>query len=234
MRTVTDDIRNKYKSLFNKYVTEYGSLYDEKALEFIKAHFLDEDFEYELDVDILSQVYQSIGVYDEYPDNKYNVFYNYMSERYDLNQHLLEVASGMYPSFAKKVASMQKCGSVTAIDPWSILEDVNGIKVIKAEFTRDTDLSDYDFIYAIRPCEALEEIIRAANKNDLEFCALACRCTHIPNRMLYGRSEVYYYEYIEYIREIIESTIPSDLEYTLDYVNGYREPIISTKRLNLK
>lgn len=233
MRIITDSMRQKYTRLFEEYVSKYGELYERDALEFIKDHFLGIDFECEMDIDILNQVYQSIGIFNEFPNNNYNKFYNLLSSRYDLNQHLLEVASGMFPAFARLVASKQRVGSVTAMDPDTIIDSIDGIKIIKAPLNSETDMTPYDFVYAISPCEALKEIIEVANKNDLEFCVLACGCTHLPKEMVSFRREVYYREYIDYIESIIKETIPSTLEYNIEYLSEFHTPVISTRRLNI-
>lgn len=230
MRIVSKSARIKYNKLLEEYISKYGSLYSESALDFIKQHFLDEEFNYGFDVDIVMQVYQETGVYNDFPDNKYTKFYNYLRERYDLNQHLLEVASGKFPSFAKVVASRQRVGSVTVMDSDTIIDELEGLKIIKENITRETDVSSYDLIYAISPCEALEEIIRVANKNNIEFCALACGCIHIPFSRPQWR-EIFYGEYIDYLESILESTIPENLNYHIDYIEGIATPVIRTKKL---
>lgn len=234
MRTVTAESRAKYSKLFEDYVKKYGSFYDKDALEFIKSNFLDVNFEWEIDIDILNQVYEEIGVFNEYTNNSYTNFYSLISERYNLNQNILEVASGMFPSFARMVTRKQIIGTVTVMDPDTIIDRIDGIKIIKNELKDDFDASDYGFIYALSPCEALKTIIEVANKHNIEFCVLACGCTHLPKELIKYRSAIQqYYDYLEYICEIIENTIPKEMEYKIEYLKGFKTPVISTKKLKL-
>ena len=232
MRFITNEHREKYLCLFEEYVDIYGKFYPKEALEYIKRHFLKTDFQYGFDVDIVAQVYQYLGIYNKFQDNKYKNFYDFLSSNYNLNQHLLEVASGMFPSFAQMVASKQCIGTVTAIDPDSIIDTLDGIKIIKEPLSPETDISKFDLLYAISPCEALKEIITSANKYEKEFCVLSCSCTHLPKELITYRREVFYGEYINYIESIIKETIPHNIEYKIEYTSKFNTPIISTKKRN--
>lgn len=229
------DSRQKFifQANFKEYLAKYGSLYRSQELEYIKDQFLGYYFEHDIFVDIMSQVYQETGVFDVVTDNIYNQFLQVLATRYDINQDILDVGCGYMPAFAKMVASHQESGSVTGVDKNLITTNFEDIKAIKAKFSLNFDVARYNLIYGLQPCEATPDMIRIANKNDKDLCILVCGCTHFNITPIWPVNEYLIYQrWIEYLEEIMKSTIPGNREYTFEDNYLYnRFPLITTKRL---
>ena len=116
MRHISPESIDKYTKRFELYMKKYGLLYEEREREFIKANFLNSYFAEGIDIDIMNQVYETIGLFDNYP-NLYKANLKYLMECYDINTDILEVGGGYVPAFAKKMNDEQKSGSVSVMDP---------------------------------------------------------------------------------------------------------------------
>ncbi len=217
----------QFTKAFNEYIEKYGDLYPKEALEYIKSHFLGDEFKNGIAVDIMSQIYEEIGVYEAVGNTIYSNYLEYLKKHYDINRHLLDVGCGFYPSFAKKVAASQTSGSVKAIDYDVITTDVPGITVERAEFDTDYDVSDIDFIYGLEPCEAVTDMIKSANAHNLDLCICMCGCTHFNISFRYNVYNTYRY-WLDYVIGVMESTLPDDRDYIMEYTNFIQYPIFRT------
>lgn len=221
-----------YRERLNEFLKDNEALYTQKELSYIKEQFLGYFFSYDLSMDIMDEVYQSTGVYDIVTHNIYSEFYTILTRYFDINRNLLEVACGRLASFAKIVANQQTNGSVTAIDPDLRIDSNEGITLIKRKFNFNQDLSNIDLIYAIRPCQSIINIIKLANANDIDLCVLLCKCIHFTERQLEKREGyVEYYDWVEYLEEVMKSTLPKNREFIIEQSEINRTPIFITKRL---
>ena len=66
MRHISPESIDKYSKRFELYMKKYGLLYEEREREFIKANFLNSYFAEGIDIDIMNQVYETIGLFDNY------------------------------------------------------------------------------------------------------------------------------------------------------------------------
>ena len=60
---------------------------------------------------------------------------NFINEKYGLNQDILEVGSGFFPTLAEKIDTYQQStnkGSITAIDPLLIPTSLGNVKLCKS------------------------------------------------------------------------------------------------------
>lgn len=227
MRTFSKEQVLEFTKSFNEYIEKYGSLYPTTALQYIKSRFLEDEFANGIAVDIMSQIYEEIGVYEAADNNLYSNYLKFLKEKYDIDRRLLDVGCGFFPAFSKKVANAQKSGSVKAIDYDVITTDVPGITVECGKFDENYDVSDIDFIFGLQPCEAVPEMIKSANKNDLDLCICMCGCTHFNNSSRYHINNVYSY-WLDYITSIMESTLPKSRNYKMEYTDFARHPIFRT------
>ncbi len=143
-----------------EYLKEYGHGYDSKALAFIRDNFLRyyHDFEH---IDILSQIYSHISALSDDRD-VYKKFMDFINEKYGLNQDILEVASGFFPTLAEKIDICQQSinkGSITAIDPFLIPTKLGNVKLCKSSFCGDMSLENYTLVTSMYPCESTVRII---------------------------------------------------------------------------
>lgn len=213
---------------FEEYIKQYGHLYSESTLMYIVDNFFDESFDRDMYADVLHQVYSMTGAYDNI-ENFYDSCIEDMKEIYDIeNGHLLDVGCGLMPAFAKRVSDRQTKGTVTAMDPDVIVTELGKVKIFKENFTMQTDVTKYDLVYGILPCEATLTMIKRANECDKDLYVQLCGCTHFPfsNPFMIQPLSMWY----DYVQSIMESTIPPNRKYEI-YLPSYMEyPVLRTKK----
>lgn len=219
-----EDISKLHNNL-KEYLDLYGEFYPEGAVDFIKKNFLSEKFFLE-DIDIMSQVYQLTGTYEMFPCNPYLNYLREMKKSFDLDRDLLEVGSGFYPAMAKIISDIQTKGSITAMDYDSVISELGKIRILKKYFTVDTDVSQYEMLYGIMPCEATIPMIYSANKNDKDLFIGLCGCTHFenPGSMPFITSQMWF----DYVESIVKKTLPKDRKYEMYSKNDIYYPMIKT------
>ncbi len=223
----------KYKEAFKEYLNKYGDLYPDYVYEFITHHFMGPELFCGIAIDVMSQIYEEVGVYEDYGRNLYQSFLEYMQTYYDIDRNLLDVGCGFFPSFSKKVASAQKSGSVKALDYDVITTDVPGITVEKVRFDTKYDISDIDMIYGLEPCEATADMIKVANAKDIDLCICMCGCTHLKNQPQLGYEMNSYRLWLDYIIQVMKSTLPKTRKYEMEYKDFHRYPIFRTYKKTL-
>lgn len=228
MIRLTDEDVLRVRKNFEEYIKLYGHLYSEETMEYIIDSFLDESFDMDMYADILHQVYSLTGAYDNI-ENFYDCCIEDMKEIYDIeNGHLLDVGCGIMPAFAKRVSDRQVNGSVTGMDPSVIVTELGKVKVFKENFTMQTDVSKYDLVYGILPCDATLTMIKRANECDKDLYIQLCGCTHFEfsNPFMVQPLGMWY----DYVQSVMESTIPANRKYEM-YLPSYMEyPVLRTKK----
>lgn len=216
-----------------EYLKEYGHGYDSKTLAFIRDNFLRyyHDFEH---IDILSQIYSHISALSDDRD-VYKKFMNFINEKYGLNQDILEVGSGFFPTLAEKIDTYQQSinkGSITAIDPLLIPTKLGNVKLCKSSFCGDMSLKNYTLVTSMYPCESTVRIIESANAQDKDFSLLTCGCTHFPDYELYYGGYSTVEDWQNYLYRLAKKTSKSDRIIDIDYLNDKEvtTPIISSRK----
>lgn len=217
MRHVSPEDITKYTKRFEEYMKVYGPLYMEPERDYIQTNFLNSFFVEGIDIDIMSQVYDTIGLLDNYP-NLYRANLNHLMEYYDINTDILEVGGGYVPTFAKKISDNQKSGSVSVIDPSLIVNKFGKVKLYKENFTDRTDVSDFKLLVGVQTCDATLPMIKSANKNNLDLYMMLCGCTHFEDVERY--SYVTYGMWLNYVEQIMKDTIPDNRSYSFDDIEG--------------
>lgn len=135
--------------------------------------------------DILSD--DNTVISDEYYDflrwlrhlpGRQEVFSKYIKRRYKSfrGKKVLEVGCGRT---ARLSSLLSRHFKMTAIDPQ--VESDNApkrVQIIQDFFTEDTDISEYDLVIALEPCDATEHIIRACLKAHKPFIVVLCGIAH--------------------------------------------------------
>lgn len=227
MPTLTDIEEKEYRQKFEDFLLKYGHLYKKRTQEYIKEKFLGEEFKAGNYIDIMSQIYEEIGLLSKYKRDLYSEYLNYMKKNFDINRNLLDVGCGHFPAFTKKVAASQSDGSVKGIDHHLITTDIDGITLECGTFNRSYNVTGIDMIYGLEPCEATIDMIRVANKNNLDLCLALCGDIHFP-LWISGIDQNDYLHWLAYLLTIMESTLPEDRGYELEYTDFFRYPIFRT------
>ena len=224
--------KKKIKEKFNVFVNEYESKSDEEAFKYIRDNFWKYRKSYDIP-DILIQVYSELGLYN----NKTNIYLNHLKKiksLFPIDCNILEIGGGMIPVFANILAHEQLKlgkGTVTVYDPMMslICSKYKNLKLIKEKFDHDMDISKYDLIIGILPCEASEEIIKSSCNNHKNFYLQMCGCTHFTQDqiMKYGLSDKAYHKYlIELASKLLNENIKVD---KIENKFGFDYPIIYKK-----
>ena len=215
MRHISPEDINKYTKLFDKYMKTFGPLHEEAEREYIKINFLNSYFAEGIDIDIMNQVYETIGLFDNYT-NLYSANLNHLMECYDINTDILEIGGGFVPAFAKKISEKQQSGSVSVMDPLLIVNQHGNLRLYKENFSDKTDVSNFKLLVGIEPCGATIPMIKSANKNDLDLYMMLCGCTHFED--VYRYTVITYESWLHYIEQIMKDTIPNNRNYVFDDV----------------
>lgn len=220
------------KQKIKEFIDRYGKLYPKETLEFI-LNTIDDDIERVSYYDVVRQIYSVLGII---PNNRdlYVQFVDYIHRTYGLERNILEIGGGLYPALAYHINQKQmhlEGGSITVYDNRLITEELDNIKLYKQEFTLKNDISNYDLIIGMMPCDATELIIRSAGANNKEFAVAMCGCVHL------NYPDYCYNDYIEYIQSLARDCVDNAHYAAINYFpeecnNPY--PIISSKRKILK
>lgn len=227
MSRITKEQEQIVKENFKEYIKQYGHLYPEEVKDFIVNNFFNESFEVDFYPDVMHQVYATTGAYD-YCENFYDMCIKEISKTYSLDQHILDVGCGFYPGFAERVGKLQHDGSITAMDYDLITTEHGNVKLIKSTFTENTDLTNFDLVLGIMPCEATIPMIKASNKQDKDLFIQLCGCTHFENINPYipVSLEMWYL----YLEHILEKTTSKDRIFEMYRPEWAQYPIIKTKK----
>lgn len=111
-------------------------------------------------------------------------FYKTFSEmlkKYDLLKgNCCEVASGEYPRLSEIVYPIieENHSNLTIYDPMLTIQKLGNAKLVKEEFTHETDISEVETLFGMFPCEATIPLVEKAIKEDKNLLVAFCDCNH--------------------------------------------------------
>ena len=230
------DRNTKLVSTFNKFKKKYQPLYPKRAWEFIENEFYRGMKSYRIP-DILMQVYSELGL-----TNKGSSFYKkhlqLIRSLFPLDGNILEVGSGYIPALANLIANEQLKigkGTITIYEP--LLVDMTpkypNMILNKKYFNKTVDVSQYDLIIGILPCEVTKTIIESACINKKDFYVALCGCVHIPDEIyyaLFGATELYQQDIIEKTQALVSEHNNGILEITKLKNSQIPYPILYNRR----
>lgn len=171
-------------TLYKKFKKEYKECYTEEEWKFIEENFWTYIFS-PAAPDLLMQIYTELNIISE-QGNFYQKHLNNLQSKFNIGCNILDVASGIIPSFANLLAFEQLKigkGTVTIYEPLLGLTKAKypNITLHKEKFTSETRIKKFDLITGIMPCGATDVIIEQACKNKKDFYIAMCGCTHFEN-----------------------------------------------------
>ncbi len=201
-----EQIARLYENFKKKYKDQYG----EAEWEYIEDNFWTYVFE-PASCDILMQVYQELNIQHRTP-SFYQRHLKRIKKRFDITGNILDVGSGIIPSFANMLAYEQLKlgkGTITLYEPQLLTTTpkYHNMTLHKEKFTEDTHIKEFDLITGIMPCAATESIVKAACKNRKDFYIAMCGCTHFENYYLYNFNMVSPERYQDYVIELTEDLL---------------------------
>lgn len=221
---------------FNEFARLYRHKYPESAWEYIEENFWFFLFS-NCAPDILMQIYAEIGIEHEDGDF-YKEHIKKIKSKFDIGCHIVDIGSGIIPSFANQLAYEQikaGRGTITIYEPMLLIEHPkhNNMRIHREELTENTSIKEFDLLTGIMPCEATEVAIEQACKYRKNFYIAMCGCTHfktyIPGMDISPES---YQEYVidttkKLLKKYDNGTLEIDrldARFDIDY------PILSNKR----
>jgi SAM-dependent methyltransferase len=108
---------------------------------------------------------------------RWTAFARYIQTRYCLDKykHILDIGCGREAYTSQEL--LKRGYDVVGIDPK--VKEVGCLRVIKGYFNYLlTNVSEYDLLVGLEPCDGTEHIIRSALKNDKEFVVVPCYAPH--------------------------------------------------------
>lgn len=126
--------------------------------------------------DVVKQLYAKLGLIpDEH--NIYKGFSNLVDGQFSVkDRSIIEVGSGLFPTLAAQISSMQDNGKIVVYDPKVSIyeEDTPKLKLVRSKFLRNTNIDDADLIIGLMPCEAADIIVDVALKKRIDFMVALC------------------------------------------------------------
>ena len=144
----------------------------------------------------------------------------------------------MYPSLARLIAKRQKeigKGTITAYDPELVTKTLDGVNLVRANFTLTTPIPQNALIIGRKPCKATETAILSATKNKTELYLKLCNCNHIPDELKFYYSQNGSKNWLAYLDKVINDNLQPEFtvekSITKDVLVEETEHIIKIKKL---
>ena len=220
------------RELLSRFMREYSDKYSEKQRELL-SEYLQENVGSYFNQMELFQIYSYLGLMKD-EDNIYYGYYEKMKENFDIDCDILDVACGNIPAFGMIVSEKQlqlaNKGTVTVCDPALIFEscDKANMKLVKAPFDSNYDVSKYDLITGIMPCSTTRDIVKAACENNKDFYIGLCGCA--PDGYAYSDGETYLDKNLNYIKDMCYIYGRDVQEVVLDPNYVVRMPVVYSKK----
>lgn len=169
---------------FKKYIQENKERLSDLEIKRLTNNF-EEYYEDCYETSVSSFLYDFLCDYYKC-EHEYSIFARNIQKNFPQISNILDVGAGTMCHLAD--ALCQKGYNVSAIDPNIKLseEELKRYKflAIKNKFICDysagegkgTDISKYNLLVGLRPCEATEHIIRQSLEYDKEFKIILCHC----------------------------------------------------------
>lgn len=125
---------------------------------------------------------QLLSKYDVIKNEKdfYKVFAETLKKYNLLNGNCCEVAAGEYPRLSEIIYPTveEKHSNLTIYEPTLTIKKLGNAKLVKEKFTFETDISGYDTLFGMFPCEATIPLIEKSITADKNLLVAFCDCDH--------------------------------------------------------
>ena len=177
---------NKNDAAYKKFMAFLDSnstRYPKDVLRYMKLHGLPLINRSDKIIPLIAlQAFSELGI-NEDATQIYRDHIDMIRNHFSLDRNICDIGGGYLPAFANLVAEEQLKigkGTITVYDPRLVFNEPKYINMTlhKEYFTTNTDVSNYDLLVGIYPCEATEAIIESAIKNDKDFYVAMCGDAH--------------------------------------------------------
>lgn len=128
--------------------------------------------------------------------NPYYDFYKYLSIKHPnlSKRKILEVASGYIPAMSYLITMNEKMENIiTTMDPKRLPIKIKGVHQKRKEFTSETNINQFDLVFAHCPCECFEILLKKTVEEKKEFSIQTCQCGVGNGFYFYNRRDWLYY-----------------------------------------
>lgn len=200
------------------FLEQYHFEYPEDELKYIQSHF-DKNPQGEI-CDLLLQIYATLDMLEK-DKNPYLGLLQVLQKHHHLNQDILEIGGGYYPTFAQYIDKVQalKGGSITTYDPKLITTKLGNIHLHKKLFNLDHPTQHYHLIVGVLPCEASELTIKASLQQDSELFLVLCNCWHQQ-----GYRHIHPDTFHQYLKTLLQENSKGFTIYQEKLNDGYHYP----------
>lgn len=176
--------------------------------------------------DVMRQVYYALDLFEK-EENPFIAFADLVENKFDLETNICEVGCGCYPALSDVISKRQNKGTITAYDPYLVTTNLGKIKLYNKAFE---NISDYDLIIGMAPCNATIPMIQEGLLYDKNMIVSPCDCAHFPE--WYDPGFDYITEWYNYIYDIMKYNCKSG-KIEVDYLKpetNYEFPIYTYKK----
>lgn len=242
-----DELKKRVFKFLDKYEEEYTNLQLEESYflemsiaNYIAYYYEDAYYEPVNRNNAFLQIFSAIEAFEQ-DINPYFQLASLIEKEYGLDYNITEVGGGIFPALALEIAKKQKKlgkGSITVYDPNLVPKMLEGINLVKKDFSSMTLLPSNSLVIGRKPCAATEKMIITANQNESEFLIQLCACDHTPRKYKIDHQlEPGYKTWLEYLINLAEDTLPSNFTVEqstiIDPLLKTEETIIKTKRIGI-
>lgn len=176
--------REKYleeKDNIIRFILENEDLYNIGELMLLFHNFLSDEILNKKYITIteIAALLSKFGIINEENDI-YFKFYKLLESLGFIKGNILEVGSGPYPRLAEIITERhkEKDYSLTLYDVCNTINIGKGIKLVKNEFTKSTNIDRYDTLVGIHLCEASIDLTLRAIEENKNLILAFCSCNH--------------------------------------------------------
>lgn len=181
-----DEIRKDiYKKKLDNFFENFH--YDDMSKRYIRMHFGKYD-----KIFSNTTLIKQVSAYLNLLKDEQNIYYQmakYILSIYGYDKNILEVSCGHLPMLSYYMEREIKINggksTITVCDPLLVPNKFGSLKLVKDEFNEEMDISDYELIVGLFPCEATRSILKKSILNDKEFFVALCSCLHIDEETMY-------------------------------------------------
>lgn len=226
------------RAKFKEFLNQYAKCYSEDIVSIIQENFW--RYQNELTTfDVLMQIYQELGIY-EGRASYYNYHLDKIGHLFNINSNIADIGAGCFPSFSNMIAHSQLKlgqGTVSVFDPnlVTISPKYKNMRLYKKEFNFQMNVSNYDLLIGLLPCNATEEIIKSAIMNDKDFYISMCGCNHSVEQFygmtIFGMYSNYQQQMVELANDLMSKYNPNKevVTYYMPEIYDVPYPVIYSK-----
>ena len=150
----------------------------------------------------LAQLFSRFGVFKEGAD-PYLELYKLLENYSFLEGNVCEIAAGRYPRLAELTAPQikERGGSLTVYEPNIIFSEMDNMTIVQDEFTKKTDINQFDTLYASWPCEVTAPIVEKAFENDKNLMLAFCSCNNSTRKYPIRTGKYWAEDFCQYYRK---------------------------------